>query len=205
MKTFGKTLMIATAAVTLAAAAPALAQGMDSGSDGVPPRFAAADTDNDGAVSRAEADAMHAERFQKADADGDGTITAQEMQAARAEMRAEMMEQRGGMGRHGGMQGGQHGMHGAMHGGMHGGYGKHGGGHGMKNMHGGGTAKLQRLLEVMDTDGSGAVSQEELLARFKDLDANNDGAVTVAEARDGMRATMRDARSGAGNSDEAAQ
>ncbi|EKV27106.1 hypothetical protein C882_2035 [Caenispirillum salinarum AK4] len=201
MKTFGKTLMIATTAATLAAAAPALAQGVGSGPDGVPPRFAAADTDNDGAVSRAEADAMHAERFQKADADGDGTITVQEMQAARAEMRAEMMDQRGGMGRHGGMQGG----HSGMHGGMHGNYGKHGGHHGMKDMHGGGTARLQRLLEVMDTDGSGAVSQEELLARFKELDTNDDGAVTVAEARDGMRAIMREARTGTAETPEAAE
>lgn len=189
MKTFGKTLILAATAATLATAAPALAQGMGGGSDSVPPRFDAADTNNDGAISREEADAMHAQRFQKADADGDGTVTVQEMQAARAEMRAGMMGQRGGMG--------------GMHGGMQGGYGQKGGGHGMKGMHGGGhgggSAKLQGMLELMDTDGSGAVSQEELLARFKALDANNDGAVTVAEARDGMRAAMRDARMGAGD------
>jgi Ca2+-binding EF-hand superfamily protein len=168
MKTFGKTLMIAATAATVAVATPVLAAGMGGGMDGRMPGFLAADTDKDGAISRAEADALHAERFSTADADGDGTITRDEMRAMRAAMHGDRMG-----GRHGMMMDGKH--HRAQGGMM-----------------------LQRVLEVMDTDGSGAVNQEELLAHFKTLDSNGDGAVTVQEMRDGMRAEMQKQRQGAG-------
>lgn len=56
-------------------------------------RWAALDTDGDGAVSQAEAQAgapRMAEHFVKLDTDGDGRVTDEEMQAARARHREEM-------------------------------------------------------------------------------------------------------------------
>lgn len=56
-------------------------------------RRAALDTDGDGAISQAEAQAgapRLAERFGELDADGDGRLTKEEMQAARSRNRGEM-------------------------------------------------------------------------------------------------------------------
>lgn len=55
-------------------------------------RVKAADTNGDGTISRAEADAglpRIAKRFDQLDADHDGQLTAQEMQAAMQRMRAQ--------------------------------------------------------------------------------------------------------------------
>lgn len=48
--------------------------------------FKAADTNGDGAISRAEFDASHAKRFKEMDANNDGKITRDEMNAARKKM-----------------------------------------------------------------------------------------------------------------------
>lgn len=186
MKTFGKTLMIAASAAVLASTVPVLAQSggpaAKPGEGARPmPFLTAADTNGDGAISREEANAFHAQRFAETDLNGDGVITQDEM----ASMRSQKMGPRDG-------RPGPRGMDG-MKAGHHGMKGKHGGGH-HDGRRGDATAHLQRLLEMMDTDGSGAVSQEELLARFNELDTNKDGVVTVAEARDGLRAAMRAAR-----------
>lgn len=59
-------------------ATPAEAQGFGQrGQD----RLQAIDTDGDGAISRAESEAAHAERFAKADSNGDGVITFAEFDA----------------------------------------------------------------------------------------------------------------------------
>ena len=51
-----------------------------------------ADTDQDGAITRAEFDSAIATRFARVDADGNGAITAEERQAARTQMRTQMRE-----------------------------------------------------------------------------------------------------------------
>lgn len=53
-----------------------------------------ADTDNDGAISRAEFDAATAARFAQADSNGDGTVTAAERRERHGEMRERRMERR---------------------------------------------------------------------------------------------------------------
>lgn len=58
--------------------------------------FAMMDGDRDGRVSLAEANAAALQRFDRVDANRDGTITPDERQAARAALRARMMERRGG-------------------------------------------------------------------------------------------------------------
>lgn len=51
-----------------------------------------ADTDKDGAITRAEFDNALATHFARVDADGNGAITAEERQAAHTQMRAQMRE-----------------------------------------------------------------------------------------------------------------
>ncbi|MCB2050060.1 MAG: EF-hand domain-containing protein [Novosphingobium sp.] len=54
----------------------------------------AADTNGDGAVSKAEFEAAHLARFEKMDTNKDGTVSSDERQAARQDMRAKMKEMR---------------------------------------------------------------------------------------------------------------
>ncbi len=53
-----------------------------------------ADTDGDGAISRAEFEAAAAQRFARMDTDGDGTVSTEERAASREAMRAAMQERR---------------------------------------------------------------------------------------------------------------
>ena len=48
--------------------------------------FKGADTNGDGAISKAEFDAFHVKRFKEMDANGDGKITLDEMKAAHKQM-----------------------------------------------------------------------------------------------------------------------
>lgn len=178
MKTFGKTLILATAAAaTFATVVPAMAQGMGNGPDRVPPLFAETDTNHDGVISRAEFDAKHDEQFKKFDRDGNGSISLQEMKDAREKMMEQRGDRRGDRGKHGD-------------------FAKRDGHHGKMKPRERDAGQLQRLLELVDSNGSGGVTQDEVTAFFKKLDANGDGTVTVAETRDGMRTIMRDARAG---------
>lgn len=61
---------------------------------GMPIMMREADTDDDGTISRAEADAFMAARAKAVDADGDGKITAAEVEAYRDKRRQERMAER---------------------------------------------------------------------------------------------------------------
>ncbi|MEL7482227.1 MAG: EF-hand domain-containing protein [Pseudomonadota bacterium] len=76
------TLLLISSAAAVALAVPAFAHhdGGPHGKRGIE-RMTALDTDNDGTISKAEAEAPAIERFEMADADGNGTLTAEEIQA----------------------------------------------------------------------------------------------------------------------------
>ncbi len=59
-----------------------------------PPHLEKFDIDQDGSVTRAEAESGAASRAQELDADGDGIITLREMQAAHERRRQEHMQRR---------------------------------------------------------------------------------------------------------------
>lgn len=132
-----------------------------------------ADSDGDGALTRAEFDAFMSERFAMIDADGDGTVTADELQAARPMA---------------GMRGGE--RDGMRHmGGRDGGHFRAGGRHGMgeevtPEMR---EARAQAMVARMDADGDGLLSVEELSAEpsperiFGMLDTDGDGAISQEE------------------------
>jgi hypothetical protein len=108
------------------------------------------DTNGDGAVSRAEAEAAATAMFARMDRNNDGRLTA---------------EDRGGMG--GGMGGG------------------------------GGEGRGGRMMEMLDSNGDGAVTREEftaaMLQRHSRMDTNRDGSVSAAE-----REAAQGARGGRG-------
>lgn len=72
--------MALIAALSILAVAPALAQEGGGGGGGIA-RLKAADTNGDGAVTRAEMRAARGQMFQRMDANGDGFITDAERQA----------------------------------------------------------------------------------------------------------------------------
>ena len=140
----------------------------------------AADTDQDGKISRAEFMAQSSERFAKLDTNGDGQISGDEMKAMMERMReGRRMGGRRGMGgeaagammppaasrRRGRPDGRHHGHHGA--------------------------GRLARL----DTNQDGKISRDEMRAdadkHFDKLDTNGDGFIDKAEM-DAARAKMKD-------------
>lgn len=148
--------------------------------------FAKLDTNKDGVVEKAEADAARtkmrgerrAERFAMLDANKDGSISQAEFDAAHA-ARAEGKpdgDGRKGMGRHHG----------------------HGGKGGMRGMGGRGD-----LFTRADANNDGKVTLAEALTKptehFKMMDANKDGTVTPEErkaAHEKMRAEWKAKRAG---------
>jgi len=141
----------------------------------------AADTDQDGKISRAEFMAQATERFAKLDANGDGQISGDEMKA--------MMERV----REGGRMGGRRGMSGEAGAatmpppppppGAEGGpLGDHHGHHGAG------------MLARLDTNQDGKISRDEMRAdadkHFDRLDTNHDGFIDQVEM-DAARAKMK--------------
>ncbi|HUG45299.1 MAG TPA: EF-hand domain-containing protein [Sphingomicrobium sp.] len=181
-----KALFVSAAAIATLAVGPALAQ---AGADGakamhkapmtraavvarVQEHFAKLDADKDGFVTKAEAEAMKAEKrkmkmgghdkmFDRMDADKDGSISRAEFDAAHKAMAEKM----------------------AKHRQMRMGHGPLG----------------PRMFEIADTDNDGRVSLEEAtnaaLARFDKADTDRDGILTAEEMRaahEAMRAKMHE-------------
>jgi hypothetical protein len=215
-----KKLILAGVAIAAIASIPALAQpgpdgpGRNAGpltraavQAGVPARFATADSNHDGFITRAEADARVAEArdgmrermeqnrerrterragmragiFDRIDADKNGSISRAEFEAhasARAERRA---ERRGPDG----MRGGRGMRHARMM--------RHRGPGAMAGGRFGGA-----MFERMDADHDGRVSLAEASSRalemFDRADANRDGTVTMEERRSAMQRFREDRR-----------
>ena len=147
--------------------------------------FAKMDTNKDGKVDgtdrAAQRAAMQAKRFASLDADGDGSISKAEWDKHSADRAAKRFER--GDKRAGAGDAGEGKRHG-MRGGHH---GKRGGIHGM-------------MMGKADGNGDKAISQAEfqtaMLARFDAADANKDGQVT-AEERQAQRGAWRAKRGAA--------
>jgi Ca2+-binding EF-hand superfamily protein len=181
-----KFLIVGTAALAVLAA-PVLAGPGDRDGPG------RADTNGDGKVTRAEADAAAQSRFVRMDANADGKLDRSDREAQGTKMRdehfgkldadgngsiskaewdagaAKRMERRGDRAERGGRSG------------------REGRKSGRGNM----------MMKRADTNGDKAISREEFqaaeIAMFTRADANKDGAVTAAE-RDAVRAKMREHR-----------
>ncbi|MEO7689318.1 MAG: EF-hand domain-containing protein [Sphingomonas sp.] len=143
----------------------------------------AADTDQDGKISRAEFVAQSTERFAKLDSNGDGQISGDEMKA--------MMERM----REGGRMGGRRGVGGEAAGAMMPPPpptppGAEGGPMGDHHRHHG-----VGMLARLDTNQDGKISRGEMRAEadkhFDSLDTNGDGFIDKAEM-DAARAKMKD-------------
>jgi hypothetical protein len=213
-----KKIMFAGVALAALVSIPALAQpGPDGPARNAGPltrasvqasvqaRFAKADSNNDGFVTRAEADARMAEArekrqarmeqnrerraenraglFDRIDTDKNGSISRAEFDA-HASARAERWSERRGP--DGAMRGGR----GMRHGGM-----GHRGAGAMAGGHFGG-----RMFERMDSDHDGKVSIAEASSRalemFDRTDSNHDGTVTAEERRAAMQRFREDKRGG---------
>ena len=144
--------------------------------------FAKMDVNGDGQLSAADREAKRAERFAKTDTDGNGQLSLAEMTAAREAHKAKRAE-RGGERRAERAGRGEAGKRGGRRGQMAG-----------------------RMMDRIDTDQSGTISQTEFtaaaLARFDAADANSDGTVTAdehkaqrGERRGKMRERMQERRS----------
>lgn len=135
-------------------------------------RFAKMDVNGDGQLSKEDREARHAQRFAKMDANGDGELTQAEMEAARAARKAERFARADADGNGKLNQQEAQAMH-SKHGGKRGGKGMRG--------HGGGMG----MMRGADTNGDQMISKAEFtaaaIARFDKADANNDGKVTKEE------------------------
>lgn len=159
-------------------------------------RFAKMDVNGDGQLSAADREAKRAERFAKTDTDGNGELSLAEMTAAREAHKAKRDERRAerGEGR-------------AEAGERRGGRGEAGQRSGKRGQRGGERGQMAgRMMDRIDTDQSGTISQTEFtaaaLARFDAADANSDGTVTAdehkaqrGERRGKMRERMQERRS----------
>lgn len=169
------------------------------------------DTDGNGVLTRAEAQASAAEMFTKMDANKDGKLDAADRAAKRAEMQAKMFANLDADG-NGSISKAEWDKHSAdrvakradrgekradageagkgKRDGMRDHHGKRGGHDGMDG----------RMMDKADTDGDKAISQAEFqtaaLARFDTADANKDGQVT-AEERKAQRGEWRAKRGAA--------
>lgn len=147
------------------------------------------DTDGNGVVTRAEAQAHAGTMFAKMDANGDGKLDETDRAARKEERRTKMFEaldadSNGQISR-------SEFMAGNMRGGPDGDGGKH---HRMGKRGGHG-----KMMEMADANKDGAISKAEFTAgamqHFDRMDANKDGQVTAEEkqaARDAMRAKWRE-------------
>lgn len=88
-----KFLMLGVAAVSMAVAAPAMAEGPKHKGKGMD-LFEMHDTNKDGVVTKEEFLKKAEEHFAKLDADGDGQITKAEHDAKKAEWKEKMKEHR---------------------------------------------------------------------------------------------------------------
>jgi hypothetical protein len=173
----------ALATAGLAAAAPAIAQGM-----GKPD------------MTRAEVQAKAAERFARMDANSDGVLNAADREARRAKMFDRLDTDKNGAisqaefaARHAARADGAHARHQGVEGGKRGGMKGHRmGGH--RGIMGGRMA----MARMADTNNDNAISQAEFTAaalkRFDRADADGNGTVTQAErkaAHEAMRAQMQ--------------
>jgi Ca2+-binding EF-hand superfamily protein len=186
-----KTAILACAAALTALAVPALAD--DMGKKGamkapqtraevearVKERFAKADENRDGAVTKAEVEAsrekraaeMRARHFDRIDANKDGSISRAEFDAGHEARKAKMADPKAG----------EAGMRGHRH-------------RGPAGMHRG----VGRMLERQDANKDGKVTLAEAttsaLAHFDEVDANRDGTLSAEERqayRDKKRAEWR--------------
>ena len=147
--------------------------------------FVKLDVNKDGKLDQADRAARHAEKraqtFDRLDANKDGSISKAEWDQADAARQAKRAEWKAKRGERAGAPG-----NGAERHAMRGHHGGKRGGHGGP----GGWMKA-------DANGDKAISQAEFvagaLARFDRMDANKDGKVTVEE-RQAMRQAMRDKR-----------
>ena len=153
--------------------------------------FKKADTDGDGALSKAEAEKgmpRLAKDFDAVDTNKDGKVTPDEI---RARMQARMAEHHHGGGRPGAAEGKGPGS---------GGDAKSGGDRREQ-----GKKRFEEQFKKADTDGDGALSKAEaeknmprLAKDFDAIDANKDGKVTPDEIRASMQARMAERHKGMG-------
>lgn len=161
------------------------------------------DTNGDGAISRAEAQAQVTAMFARMDANNDGKLDAADRAAHQAQMfdkidtdkngaisRAEFDAHHAGMGAHKG---------GGEHAGMDHGQGGPGGHRMAMRMHGGGG---MGMLRMADANNDGAVTRAEAeaaaLKHFDTVDANKDGQISRDERRAAMQAMRGKMGHGAG-------
>lgn len=144
------------------------------------------DTNGDGVVTKAEAQAGAAAMFAKMDANNDGKLDETDRAARMQERKTQMFamldkDNDGSISRDEFMSHEHHGKHGMR--------GGHGDGHHRMGYHGG-----KGMMARADANNDGAVSQAEFTAgamtMFEKADANNDGKVTKEE-RDAMHKEMR--------------
>ncbi|QJQ33247.1 hypothetical protein GV829_13035 [Sphingomonas lacunae] len=198
MKTIVK-ISIGAAALALTAGGVAMAQQGDR-------RSMSADANNDGNVTRAEAQAAATARFARMDANDDGRLTSEDRGAARERRHGEMFTAMDSD-RNGSISRAEWDAHHARmaerraaradddddrreH---------RGRGRGRDDMHGraGGEDRGMSMMRRADTNNDNAVDRAEFLAaaesRFQRADANNDGTISAAE-RQAMRERMGERR-----------
>ena len=165
------------------------------------PGGARGDTDGNGTLTRAEAQARATQMFARMDANKDGKLDAADRTAKRAEMQAKMFERidadkdgnisRAEWDQHGADRAAKRAERGEKR--AESGEGRKGKRHAMRGHHGkrGGH---HAMMGKADTDGDKAISQAEFqtaaLARFDAADANKDGQVT-ADERAAQRSAWR--------------
>jgi len=176
--------------LTMAISAAALAVGGVAYAQ-MPDGHPKMDTNGDGVITRAEAQAHAEQMFDRLDVNHDGKLDQTDRQEMREKMRAMMFDKLDA--NHDGSISKAEFMAARPmgHDGMRGDKGhRMGGGHGWKHRgHGEG------MMKMADTNGDGAISKSEFMAaamkRFDTMDANHDGQVTKAErqaAREAMKA-----------------
>jgi len=183
-----KSLIAGLSAIALATGGVAFAHSYGGGG-------MKADTDGNGQVSRAEAEAGAAARFARMDANNDGALTAADREARMTEHRSKMFtaldaDKNGQISRDEFMTHKPEGMHAGM---GHGGHKM-----GMHGSRGGGM-----MMGMADSNKDGSVSKAEFttaaLARFDRTDTDKNGQVSPEERKamhDQMRETWRSMKHG---------
>jgi hypothetical protein len=141
-------------------------------------RFARMDVNGDGQLSKADRDAKKAERFAKMDSNGDGELTQAEMTAARDARKAERFARADTDGNGKLSQAEAQAKQGKR------------GGKGMRGKRGGRGG--MGMMRAADTNGDQMISKAEFtaaaLARFDKADANKDGKITKEERQAARKA-----------------
>ena len=187
-----KALIISSATALLMAGGIAVAapgeRGMRADTDGdgaisraeltrsLDARFTKMDANGDGQLSKADREARQAARFAKMDTNGDGELTEAEIAAARAARKSERFARADTDGN--GKLSPQEAQ--AMH-------GKRDGKRGGKAMRGKGGGHGMGMMRNADTNGDQMISKAEFtaaaIARFEKADTNGDGKVTKEERK----------------------